>query len=366
VDAPVKVGLLGTGNIAPAYIKAMRAFDILDVVACADLDVSRAEAFAQANDLQALSVDALLADPDIEIIVNLTIPQAHAEVSAAIIAAGKHVYSEKPLALNRDDAAALLAAADEAGVRAGCAPDTFLGGGLQTSRRLIDTGAIGDPVGATACFASHGPESWHPNAGFYYQRGGGPLYDMGPYYLTALVHLLGPIASVQAITRRTFDERIATSEALNGTRLPVEVNTHNIALLEMAGGVPVTFISSFDVWGHSLPRMEVYGSETSISIPDPNFFAGPVRLWRREDRTWDEAALTHPDDVGRGIGVADMAHAIRSGRPHRASGALAAHVVDVMQAFDEASESGHAIPVASTVEQPAALPLDLPQGALDA
>ena len=210
----------------PAYISGCAPFDVIEVAACADLLMERAEAFAAEHGLRANSVDDLLARDDIDIVINLTIPAAHAEVSLQIIQAGKHTYSEKPLALNRADGERVVRAAAEAGVRLGCAPDTFLGGGGQTARKVIDDGRIGAPVAATAFFLSHGPESWHPNAGFYYLRGGGPLFDMGPYYLTTLVNLMGPVARVAGAARMTFAERVATSEALMGQVLPVEVNTH--------------------------------------------------------------------------------------------------------------------------------------------
>jgi len=361
----VKIGLIGCGNIAPAYIKWSRTFEILDVVACADINPAAAKKLASEYGLRACSVDELLADPEIEIVINLTVPKAHAEVSLAIIAAGKHVHSEKPLAVTREDGQKILAAAEKAGVRVGCAPDTFLGGGIQTCRKLIDDGAIGQPVAATAFMMSHGPESWHPNPGFYYKIGGGPLFDMGPYYLTALVNLLGPIRRVTGATRVSFPERIATSEAQYGRHIPVEVATHITGALDFAAGPVGTVIMSFDVWQHKLPCIEIYGSEGTLSVPDPNTFAGPVRLWQPTDREWREIPLTHRAEVGRGIGVADMAYGLRSGRPHRASGALAYHVLDVMHSIEDASRSGHHVELASTCPQPAPLPLDLLAGRLD-
>ncbi len=361
----VKVGLMGVGNIAPQYIKWSRTFDILDVVACADLDPTRAKSFAEENDLRGLTVDEMLADPEIELIINLTVPLVHADVSTRILQAGKHVHSEKPLGVTRAEGASLLALAEQKGLLVGCAPDTFLGGGLQTCRKLIDDGAIGEPIGASAFFMGHGPESWHPNPDFFYKFGAGPMFDVGPYYVTALVHLLGPIKSVSAATRISFPKRIATSPALNGHEIEVEVPTHYSGSLNFVSGPIGTMIASFDVWKSAVPRIEIYGSEGTLNVPDPNIFAGPVNLWTTETKEWQEVPLTHSAEVGRGIGAADLAYAIRTGRPARASGALAQHVVDVMQSFTESSDQGQTIIIGSTVEQPAPLPLNLPAGQLD-
>lgn len=357
------VGIIGCGNISSAYINGCRAFEHLRVAAVADLARDAARAKAAEHDIPAVySVEELLADPAIDIVINLTVPTAHAAVSLAAIAAGKHIYSEKPLAITRQEGQAILETAAARGVRVGCAPDTFLGGGLQTCRKLIDDGAIGEPVAATAFVLSHGPEGWHPNPGFFYQAGAGPLFDMGPYYVTALVHLLGPVRAVTAMARISFPERVADSPAIRGQKLPVEVPTHVAATLAMAAGPVATLITSFDVWGHSLPRIEVYGSEGSLSVPDPNRFDGPVRLLRAGSKEWQEVPLTHSDAVSRGTGVADMALAISRGEAHRASGALAYHVLDVMQSFYDASDEERWVYPASTCDQPAALPPGAPEG----
>jgi len=361
----LKVGLIGTGNIAPAYIRGCKPFESIDVVACADLLIERAQDFATEHGLTAYSVDDLLASDDIDIVVNLTIPAAHAEVSLQIIEAGKHAYSEKPLALNRADGKKIIEAAEAKGVRMGCAPDTFLGGGGQTARKTIDDGVIGKPIAATAFFASHGPEGWHPNAGFYYLKGGGPLFDMGPYYLTTLVNLMGPVAQVAGSASITFAERVATSEALMGQVLPVEVNTHIAGTLVFENGAIATIITSFDIWGHHLPRIEVYGEDGSLSVPDPNRFDGVVQALHSDDGAWRDVQLTHTTNIGRGAGVADMAYAIQSGRPHRASGALAFHVLDIMQALEESAEQGKHINIESTLDQPLAIPAGLDDGVLD-
>lgn len=362
----VQVGIIGCGNIFNAYVKGCRAFPILDLVACADIDAGRAEAKAAEHGLKALSVDALLADPDIRIVVNLTVPAAHAEVSLAAIAAGKNVYSEKPLATSRADGARVLAAAQAQGVLVGCAPDTFLGGGLQTCRKLIDDGWIGRPVAATAFMLGHGMEHWHPNPEFFYKPGAGPLFDMGPYYLTALVHLLGPATRVTGSAQISFAERLVTSQPNFGQRIKVETPTHVAGVLDFATGAVGTLITSFDVWSHNLPRIEIYGSEGSLSVPDPNTFAGPVRVRRAGAQEWSEIPLTHGyAENMRGIGVADMAYALTSGRPHRASGALAYHVLDLMQAFLDASAAGRHIAIESTCVRPASLPVGLRAGQLD-
>ena len=362
----LNVGIIGVGNIAPAYIRGCAPFDVIKIVACADILADRAQAFAAEHGLAAYSVDELLARDDIDIVVNLTIPAAHAEISQAIIAAGKHAYSEKPLAINRADGARLVQAAAAAGLRLGCAPDTFLGSGLQTARKAIDDGVIGQPVAATAFFMAHGPEAWHPNPGIFYQKGAGPLFDMGPYYLTALVNLMGPVARVAGSARMTFPERIATSEALMGQRLPVEVNTHIAGTLEFASGAIASLITSFDVWGHGLPPIEVHGADGSLSVPDPNNFDGVVRALAGGSSDWADVAQAHSSSIGRGVGVADMAYAIQSGRPHRASGELAFHVLDIMLSLEEAAALGRHVAIKSALDQPAALPAGLADGELDA
>jgi predicted dehydrogenase len=362
----IKVGVIGTGNILQAYVKGCRAFDILEIAACADIDRRKAEEKAGSFNIpRVCSVDELLADPGIEIVVNLTVPKAHAEVSLAAIDARKNVYSEKPLAVTCRDGQKILTAAQEGGLRVGCAPDTFLGGGGQTCRKLIDDGEIGESVAAVAFMTCHGHESWHPNPDFYYQEGGGPMFDMGPYYLTALVNLLGPVRRVTGSTRISFPERIATSRWHGGRRIPVEVPTHIAGVLDFVDGSVGTIITSFDVWAASLPRIEIYGSEGSLSVPDPNGFGGRVLLHRAGADGWSEVPLTHSAEVGRGIGVADMAYAIVHGRPHRASIERAFHVLEVMQAFEEASQGGGHIAIASRCSRPAPLPLGLKGGELD-
>lgn len=365
--APVKIGIIGCGNISGIYLQADQKFDILQVAACADLLPERAQAKADEFGIRACSIDEILADPSIEIIVNLTVPNVHADVSQAVLAAGKHVYCEKPLATTRDDGLRVLATAEAAGLLVGCAPDTVLGGGIQTCRKLIDDGWIGLPIAATGFMMGSGPEGWHPDPAFFYQFGGGPMFDLGPYYLSALVTLLGPVQRVTASAHITFPERLITSQPRYGTKIQVEVPTHVAGVMDFASGAVGTLITSFDIFGGSmLPRIEVYGTEGTLCVPDPNTFGGPVRLHRTGAENWLETPLSHPyASNSRGLGVADMAYAIRCSRPHRASGKLAYHVLDIMQAFDDASREGRHLVLTSGVSRPDPLPLGLREGLLD-
>jgi predicted dehydrogenase len=363
----IRVGVVGCGNISSAYLRIMPTFEALEVVACADMLEERARArAAEFNVPRAYGVAELLADPAVDLVVNLTTPQAHAEVGLAALEAGKHVYTEKPLAVSREDGRRMVDLARAKGLLLGGAPDTFMGAGIQTVRKLLDDGAIGAPVAATAFMTNHGHESWHPDPAFYYQAGGGPMFDMGPYYLTALVALLGPVHRVSGSARISFAQRTITSQPKAGTSITVQVPTHVAGVLDFGCGAVVTIITSFDIWAANLPRIEIYGAEGTLSVPDPNTFGGPVRIYRAEERTWREAPLTHSYAANsRGLGVADMAYALRSGRPHRANGELTYHVLDVMHAIHDASEQGRSIDLSSTCAQPAALPIGLTEGHLD-
>ena len=362
-----KIGIVGCGNISAVYFDAGRKFEILEVVACADLDMARAKAKAEEFGIaKACTVAELLADPEISIVVNLTIPAVHGEIGLAALEAGKSVYNEKPVAPTREEAQKMLALADEKGLRVGCAPDTFMGAGFQTCRKLIDDGWIGEPIGATAFMMGRGPEGWHPDPNFFYQVGGGPMFDMGPYYLTALVNLMGPVRSVAGKARITFPERVITAQAKFGEVIKVNTATHVTGIMEFANGAIGTIATSFDVWAAQLPNIEIYGSEGSMSCPDPNTFGGPVRVKRFDSPDWREIPLTHGyADQSRGLGVADMAAAMRSGRPHRASGKQAYHVLDLMHAFHDASREGKTIDITSGPEPPAALPMALLPGSVD-
>ena len=270
------------------------------------------------------------------------------------------------MAIRREDGRALLDLARRSGKLVGGAPDTFMGAGIQTCRKLIDDGWIGEPVAATAFMLSPGHERWHPDPGFFYKPGAGPMLDMGPYYVTALVNLLGPVARLSGATRITRPERTITSEPLYGEKIEVEVPTHLAGALEFESGPIGTIVTSFDVWHHELPRIEIYGSEGSLSVPDPNSFGGPVKLRRAGAETWTEMPLSHGyEEQSRGLGVADMVYALRSGRPHRASGELTFHVLDVMLSIEESSESGRHINLESSCTRPAPLPLGLAPYTLD-
>lgn len=362
----INIGVVGCGNILGQYVRGCRQFEILHLSAFADIIPDKAKTAAESFDIpRVLSVESLLADSQIDVVLNLTVPRAHAEITLAAIAQGKHVYSEKPLATTREDGQKIMRKAAEAGVAIGCAPDTFLGAGLQACRSLLDQGVIGHPVAANAVFMSSGPERWHPNPGFFYLPGGGPLFDMGPYYLSALIHLLGPADYLSAEAHITYPERVAGHPDRLGERLPVEVPTFVAALLHFANAVPATLITTFDVWSSEIPRIEIYGSEGTLSVPDPNTFGGPVRYRRKEDKEWQEMPISGWQEVGRGIGLADMAHALVGGRGHRASGDLAFHVLDIMESIYEAAQSGQRTNLNSTTIRPASIPENLPAGILD-
>lgn len=363
----VKIGIIGCGNISKIYIEQSRTFDILDLKAVADVDIERAKAKAEQHGVACVySVEQMLADPEIEIIVNLTPPSAHAEIGLAALQAGKSIYNEKPLAVFREDGQKMLAIAAEKGLRIGCAPDTFMGAGLQTCRKLIDDGAIGEPIGATAFMMGHGPERWHPDPEFFYKVGGGPMFDMGPYYLTAMVSLLGPVKRVTGMARISFPEREIGSEPKKGQKIVVETPTHVTGVLEFESGPVATLITSFDVWKSNLPRIEIYGSEGTLMVPDPNTFGGPVVLWKAMASEGEDVPLLPIRAVNsRSLGVADMAHGIRSGRAHRANGEMAYHVLDLMHTIHDASRLGQHIQMASTCKRPAPMPLDLPPSLLD-
>lgn len=362
----LKLGIIGCGKISGAYKHGCDHYHAIELVHLADLDVARAQAVAaEWGVAKAGSVEQLLADPEVELVVNLTIPQAHAEIDRRILEAGKHVHSEKPLALSIAEARPVLELAQSRGLRLGCAPDTFLGSGQQLARRCIDDGLIGRPTSATAFLQCRGHEHWHPAPAFYYQAGGGPLFDMGPYYLTALVNLLGPVARVAGFVGRAFDRRTITSQPLAGTEVAVEIDTHVAASLEFASGAIASLITSFDVAGHSLPKIQVHGTEGSLDVPDPNGFGGEVKLLKWGEDQWVPQERRHAEGGQRGAGPADIAHALASGRPHRASGELAFHVLEVMQRIVEAGHEQRVIEIESRPERPAAIPADVGEGRFD-
>lgn len=352
---PTRIAIIGCGDVSTVYLAGLAPFESVEIAACADLDAGRAAALSATGGFPAVPVDALLADPSIEVALVLTPPLAHAPVSMAVVEAGKHVYTEKPLATTREDARRLLSAAAEARVRVGAAPDTFLGGGLQTARAAIDEGLIGTPLAADASVAHTGPERWHPNPGIFYDLGGGPLLDVGPYYITALVNLLGPVAAVMAMGRGLGTERAIAAGPRAGTTLTSEVPTTVIGALTFESGVVGGLFASFDSAGSRAPHIEVHGTEGSLSLGDANLFAGEVLHRRFESETWEDVPHRFDATMGRGVGLADMVDAIRADRPHRATGELAYHVLDVLLTLQEATTSGRTELVSSRTNRPAPL-----------
>lgn len=352
------IGIIGCGNISGIYFTNLtKTFRNTRVIACADIIPERAGEKAAEFGVKACTVDELLKNPEIEIVVNLTIPKAHYEVFDAALSYGKHVHVEKPLCLTREDGKKLISKAKEKKLLIGSAPDTFLGAGIQTCRKLIDDGWIGEPVAATAFMLCHGHESWHPDPEFYYQHGGGPMFDMGPYYLTALINLIGPVKKVTGLTNVTFPQRTITSEKKYGKVIDVEVPTHVAGLMEFSNGAVGTIITSFDVWASQLPRIEIYGSQGTLIVPDPNTFGGPVLMKRKNHKEFHQIPLTHPyAENSRGLGVADMARALESNQTNRASGELAYHVLDIMHAFHDSANTGRHVILESTCGIPEAMP----------
>jgi predicted dehydrogenase len=358
------VGIIGCGVISAAYLRAARCFPQIEIRGLADLDLERAKARSAEFGPPARSVPDLLADPAIDIVLNLTTPAAHAPVALQAIAAGKHVYGEKPLAVSTASARRMLDAAAAAGVRIGCAPDTFLGGGHQSARRLLDAGAIGKPLGGTAFLLWAGHERWHPDPDFYYARaGGGPMFDMGPYYLTDLVQLLGPVSEVVAFGTVGRARRVIAKGPRAGSEIPVECTTHVAGLVRFEAGAVVQIATSFEVWAHKHTPIELYGTEGSLAVPDPNRFGGEVELCRASG-DWQAMPQTHgyADDNYRIIGVVDMAVAIAQGRPHRASGELAFHVLEVMEALVGSCEGSGIVTIPSRCARPKPMPAGLQTG----
>lgn len=358
MSGPVGVAVVGAGDISRQYLANLTAFPDLVVRGIADLDEAAAASRAAEFGVPASGgVDAVLADLEVEIVVNLTVPAAHAEVALAAIAAGKHVWNEKPLTVDRAGGEQLLAAGEQAGVRVGCAPDTILGAGLQTARRMIERGEIGTPLTALSRFEVPGPDGWHPNPAFFYQPGGGPLLDMGPYYVAALVQAFGPVARVAATGVRSRDERVVGRGPLAGTAFGVAVPTHVAVLAQFEGGASSQSTFSFQAPSEREPLLEIAGTQATMRLPDPNHFDGEVQLMAAGKTTWTAHPVSGATD-GRGIGVLDMARALRSGAPHRADGRLGLHVLDTLLAAEESITTGTFVEVASTVAVPAPLDAD--------
>lgn len=353
---PLGIGIVGCGVISDIYLRNAARFAQLSLRAVADLRPEAAQAKARAHGIDALTPEALMARDDIDIVVNLTVPAAHLQVGLAALRAGKHVYSEKPLAVDGDEARQLADLAAARGLRVGCAPDTFLGGAHQTARALLDAGAIGRPVAGTATLMLAGHERWHPNPDFYYRGpGAGPLFDMGPYYITAMVNLLGPVARVAAMAARTHDTRTIATGPRADEMVAVEAQTHVAGVLEFASGALVQIVTSFDVRAHAHGPLELYGTGASLLIPDPNRFDGEVSLSGPEGWRAQPPTHAHGDGDQRGLGLADMAEAIARDRPHRAHGDLALHVLDVIETLLEAARTGRSLTLSTTCARPEAV-----------
>ncbi|KGF70122.1 oxidoreductase [Hoeflea sp. BAL378] len=364
------VGIIGCGNISAAYLKFAALFRGIEIRACADINPEAAKARAEEFGVRAESVDALLSAADIDIIVNLTVPAVHYQVSAQALDAGKHVYSEKPFVLSVEEGRDLAQRAAKKGLRVGSAPDTFLGGAHQLARRIIDSGAAGRITGGTCHVLSPGMEHWHPNPDFFFKPGGGPILDLGPYYISNLVQLIGPVTRVAAMTSIPTPERRITSEPRHGEMITVETPTTVHAILEFANGAIVTLGASWDVKTHGHRPMELYGTEASLIVPDPNFFGGKVELVGPGGVAMELPEWEHPLGIPnqehkqgmmanyRTAGLADMALGILEGRPHRCSLEFALHVVDVMTAILHSGEKGAFITLATQGEQPAALDIE--------
>jgi predicted dehydrogenase len=352
----MRVGVVGCGVISRHYAEKAREFESFDLVACADVMREAAEALAGEFALAAATVDELLADPSVDIVLNLTTPVAHAEVTRAALAAGKHVYSEKPLGTSAAEAAELLAEAARRGLRLGCAPDIFLGGAYQAARALVDDGAIGTPLAAGAEMVAGGFERWHPNPDIFVAEGAGPLLDMGPYYLTAFVALLGPITRVAGFASTRVRERDIRIGPRAGERFTAATPTHTTATLELEGGVTATLVASFEAPGHYVSQLALYGSEAVLALPDPNHFGGVVRLKR--GREWEEVPYT---DRGareaRGLGLHDLVEAIAAERAHRASAELGLHVVDAGRSILRAAAEGRTVELETRPDRPEPMPV---------
>ncbi len=365
----MRLGLIGCGNISDIYLINAARFRDIRFVACADINADAASRQGEKYAIEARTVKRLLASDDVDIVVNLTVPAVHAEVSLKAIDAGKHVYSEKPLATTVADGKVLIAHAKAKRLRVGCAPDTVLGASIQEARRLIDAGAIGKPLSGLAAVLSHGMEHWHPNPTFFFKPGGGPVFDMGPYYIATLVTLLGPIISIQASGKISFVRRVVTTpgSAMLGKSIKVETLTDVHAVLEFKSGARVTFLASWDVWRHGVAPMELHGETASLRVPDPNWMGGDLAI-AEERKDWADistasrsfGAANWPKDKPahanyRGLGIAEMARAIKDKRPHRANGDLALHVLHVMAGILEAADKGRRVTIRHSLERPAHL-----------
>lgn len=352
MSPPVQVGIVGCGVISRHYAENAEAFDSFELAACADLDTRQAQELSKAHGIPVVSVAELLADPAIEIVLNLTPPAVHAAVIREALRAGKHVYTEKPLATDADEAASLVAEADRADLRIACAPDIFLGAPYQAARALIDEGAIGEPLSVSAAMLVGGQEKWHPNPDIFFADGAGPLLDMGPYYLTAIVALLGPVRQVAGFASMRTSERTIEIGPRAGARFAPATPTHVAAAMALEGGVTANLVASFEAVDQYICDLEIHGTEGALALPDPNAFEGPVRV-RRARGAWQDApfAARGARDA-RGIGLHDLVQAIAAGEPHRASAVLGLHVVEVARAILRSAEEAAAVAIRSRPGRP--------------
>jgi predicted dehydrogenase len=365
----VRMGIIGCGAIAGAYLGMAKSFPVVEVAACADLDLERARIKAREFGVpRACSVDELLKDSSIELVLNLTVPKAHVPVSLAALEAQKHVYAEKPLGIDREEGRRVIELARKRKLKVGCAPDTFMGAGIQTARKLVEEGAIGRLVAFTAFMMGRGHEHWHASPEFYYELGGGPMFDMGPYYLTALLQLLGPVKRLTGSATIAIPDRIITSEPKRGKKITVETPDHICGTMEFENGCAGVIIQTFATLHPQYDRNQpitIYGTEGTLKVPDPNTFDGPVSLARASDQEFHEVPPTFKTGYGRSIGAADMAYAIRSGRPFRANGDQAFLVLDLMAGFLDSARSGQAHTPTIGYDKPAPMRADLPFGVLE-
>lgn len=362
----VKIGIIGAGNVLSQYLDKASIHAEFEIAALGDVNLDAAKAQAERYGIpKAVSPSELIADPDVEVVVNFTPPRLHAQVTLEAIAAGKHVFTEKPFATNLDDAREIIRAAQDAGLHVGCAPATFLGGGMQTSRKVIDAGWIGRPVAAVASFTCRGYEYWHPNIDPFYSPGAGPMLDIGPYLITNLVNFFGPATRVSASAQRSSETR----PRLQGDgEIDVQVPTHIAGTVDFASGAVATVITSWDVWNASLPFIEIYGTRGSLDTPHPDLYSGEPSVRRGAERDltddwfpphggdWRDVPSTHRGDAGRAIGLAEFADALRTGRTPRTGADFAYHVLEILLAFEESSKRGTHIAIESSCERPAPLP----------
>ncbi len=358
MSSSVRVGVVGCGVISREYAENAKAFDSFELVACADIDEAQARTLADTHGLSVASLDELVNDSSIDVVLNLTPPAAHAAVVRSALAAGKHVYTEKPLAVNTADAALLVAEAERLGLRIGCAPDTFLGSAFQAGRALLDEGAIGEPLSVSAAMLVGGQESWHPNPDIFSADGAGPLLDMGPYYLTALVALLGPVARVSGFASTRTRERTIEIGPRAGERFAVETPSHVTTAMELESGVTANLVASFETNGNYVCDFELYGTDGVISFPDPNRFDGSVRVRRGREDWQDVRYASRGDRDARGIGLDELVAAIAADRPERASGSLGLHVVDVARGILRSAAEGRVVEIGSRASRPEAMPVE--------